>query len=111
MRLPYPCRVSGARAAQYARRPRTTSVLDCRPMTDTAAAETKERWSFSWKHLYDAVVTSGRAARGAGHALGPSLPPEDGHRRGRDEGTLVVLLEASLRRGRHVGTVHRVRGV
>src|SRR5690349_22520110 len=37
-------------------------------MTDVAerAPEKKERWSFSWKHLYDEVVTSGLCTGCAG---------------------------------------------
>ena len=36
-------------------------------MTQTdAAPDKKERWSFSWKHLYDEVVTSGLCTGCAG---------------------------------------------
>ena len=35
-------------------------------MTDVAAPPAKERWSFSWKHLYDEVVTSGLCTGCAG---------------------------------------------
>ena len=35
-------------------------------MTTTEPAEKKERWSFSWKHLYDEVVTTGLCTGCAG---------------------------------------------
>src|SRR3954469_11262500 len=39
------------------------------PMTTTESVEKKERWSFSWKHLYDEVVTTGLCTGCAGGVI------------------------------------------
>ena len=40
-----------------------------------------------------------------------SAPHDSGRGRAREEGTLVVLVEAPLRRGRHLRPLHRLRGL
>ena len=49
----YPGRVSH-RQGREGRSPRLRAMVETEPQ-----AAPKERWTFSWKHLYDEVVTSG----------------------------------------------------